>query len=98
MTYSSYFGGNSDDIAWAVKVNTNDNSIYLAGQTLSSQFPFQRSENFGGLTNHGGRYNGDGFVAKLDATGTNMLFFTYLGGEQDDSVMDLALDANGNAN
>ena len=97
LTYSSYFGGNSDDIAWAVKVYTNDNSIYLAGQTLSSQFPFSRPPSFGGITNHGGRYNGDGFVAKLDATGTNMVFFSYLGGEADDSVLDLALDSDGNA-
>lgn len=97
LTYSSYFGGNSDDIAWSVKVYTNDQSIYLAGQTLSSQFPFFRTNNFGGLTNHGGRYNGDGFVARLDATGTNVIFFTYLGGEQDDAVLDLAIDQQGNA-
>ena len=97
LTYSSFFGGNTDDIAWAVKVYTNDNSIYLAGQTLSSQFPFARTDNFGGLTNHGGQFNGDGFVARLDSTGTNMLFFTYLGGEQDDSILDLALDGNGHA-
>jgi len=91
LTYSSYFGGNGNDIAWAVKVSTN--GIYLAGQTLSAQFPFSGPGGLGGLTNHGGRYNGDGFVAKLDPTGTKMLFFTYLGGAQDDSVLDLALDS-----
>jgi len=74
-----------------------DGSIYLAGQTLSSDFPFNAPDGFGGPTNHGGRFNGDGFVAKLDATGTNLIFFTYLGGEQDEAILDLALDGNGNA-
>jgi len=97
LTYSSYFGGNSADIAWSVKVSPVDGSIYLAGQTLSSDFPFNAPDGFGGPTNHGGRFNGDGFVAKLDATGTNLIFFTYLGGEQDEAILDLALDGNGNA-
>ena len=34
LIYSTYFGGNADDILWAVKLNTNDSSIYVAGQTV----------------------------------------------------------------
>ena len=97
MNYSTYFGGNGDDIVWAVKVNTNDNSIYLAGQTLSSQFPFGLPAPGAQATNAGGTINGDAFVARLDRTGTNLLFFTFLGGSGDDAALDLALDGAGRA-
>lgn len=38
----------------------------------------------------GGQY--DGYVAKLNATGTNLIWSTYLGGSQDDCVGSLAID------
>lgn len=97
LNYSTFFGGNSDDIIWAVKVNPADNSIFLAGQTLSSQFPFALPAGGYQATNQGGSINGDAFVAKLDATGTNLLFFTFLGGSGDDGALDLALDPTGHA-
>ena len=37
LTYSSYFGGNYGDTGWAIAVNTNDGSIYVAGQTFSTK-------------------------------------------------------------
>ena len=36
LSYSTYFGGTLGDTAFAVDVNTNDGSIYIAGQTFSS--------------------------------------------------------------
>ncbi len=36
LSYSTYFGGNADDVAWAVAVDTNG-FVYVAGQTLSAQ-------------------------------------------------------------
>ena len=38
LSYATYFGGTASQAAWAVAVNTNDGSIYIAGQTLSKQF------------------------------------------------------------
>src|SRR5262249_34336460 len=46
---------------------------------------------------HGGTTTGDAFVAKLDNTGTNLLYFTYLGGTGDDGAYDMAIDDDGNA-
>ena len=37
LSYSTYFGGTADDLAWKVAVDTNG-FVYVAGQTLSSQF------------------------------------------------------------
>ena len=97
MIYSTYFGGNGDDIAWSVKVNPADESVYFAGQSLSSQFPITLPAGGAQPTNGGGTINGDAFVARVDRTGTNLLFFTFLGGMGDDGALDLALDGAGNA-
>ena len=40
---------------------------------------------------------GDAFVAKLDATGSSLLFATYLGGSRADGGNGIAVDAAGNA-
>ena len=97
MIYSTYFGGNGDDIVWAVKVNPTDQSVYFAGQTSSSQFPIALPAGGAQATNGGGTINGDAFVARVDSTGTNLLYFTFLGGTGDDGALDLALDSAGNA-
>jgi hypothetical protein len=95
LSFSTYFGGNRSATAWAVAVNTNDGSIYIAGQTLSKQFyptPGAFQTNFAG-----GTKTGDAFVAKFDNTGQNLLYFTYLGGSGDDAAYGLAVDSAGDA-
>ncbi len=39
----------------------------------------------------------DGFVLKLNKTGSNVLYSTFLGGEKDDEIYDIAVDNEGNA-
>ncbi|MDD5140882.1 MAG: SBBP repeat-containing protein [Verrucomicrobiales bacterium] len=110
LDYSTYFGGTDKDTAWSVAVNQTDGSVYIAGQTLSKKAikntkyqgefiqgsPFSTpgaiQEDFGG-----GKLTGDGFVARFDATGTNLIYLTYLGGNGDDFVSSVAVDATGNA-
>jgi hypothetical protein len=100
LSYSTYFGGTLGETAWAVAVNTNDGSIYIAGQTLSKIFTngvnFATSGAF--QTNFaGGKVTGDGFVAKFDNTGQNLIYLTYLGGSADDAIYGIAVDAAGDA-
>ncbi len=100
LSYSTYFGGNGTDAAWAVAVDTNDGTVYIAGETTSTQFspghpfftPGAVQTNF-----QGGTLNGDGFVAKFDSLGTNLIYLTYLGGSGDDGVVGIALDGSGDA-
>jgi hypothetical protein len=40
---------------------------------------------------------GDGFVARFDNTGSNLVYLTYLGGTGDDIAVRVAVDASGNA-
>jgi hypothetical protein len=99
LSYSTYFGGNYGDTAWAVAVDTNG-FVYIAGQTLSKQFntntPFATTNAF--QTNFlGGGVLGDAFVAKFDNLVTHPVYITYLGGNADDVIHGLAVDAAGNA-
>jgi hypothetical protein len=99
LSYSTYFGGSGNDTAWAVAVDTNG-YVYMAGQTLSPQFaantPLSTSGAF--QTNYqGGLQAGDAFVAKFSNNGSNLVYFTYLGGSADDAAYGLAVDAAGDA-
>ena len=96
FTYSTYLGGNGGDTGLSIKVDKNG-SVYLAGETLSSQFPPAQNKTPFQSQFHGGTVSGDAFVAKLDNTGLQLLYLTYLGGSGDDGAYDLAIDANGNA-
>jgi len=99
LSYSTYFGGNADDIAWKVAVDTNG-FIYVAGQTLSSQFAANMSLSTPGAFQtkfQGGSQAGDAFVAKFGNSGSNLVYFTYLGGSADDAAYGLAVDAAGDA-
>ena len=46
---------------------------------------------------HRGGSSFDAFVAKLDPTGTSLIYSTYLGGDGQDQVNGIAIDAAGNA-
>ncbi len=97
LSYSTFFGGNYGDTARALAVDGSGN-IYLAGSTFSTVFssgvptPGAFQANF----NAGSGYQ-DAFVAKFDHTGSNLIYFTYLGGSQDQGASAIAVDTNGNA-
>jgi Immunoglobulin I-set domain/Beta-propeller repeat len=97
LSYSTYFGGNAGDTAWAVAVSTNDGSIYVAGQTLSKQFYTNATSGAFQTNFAGGKQAGDAFVAKFDNAGQKLLYLTYLGGDSDDAAYGLAVDGAGDA-
>lgn len=106
LLYSTYLGGKDDDEGVAIAVDTSGNA-YIGGSTLSTNFPTSGAYQsaFGGAggsppfccgSNAPFINWGDGFLAKLNASGTALLFSTYFGGSLDDSVNALALDGSGN--
>lgn len=100
LIYSTYIGGNVSDRGNAIAVD-GDGNAYIAGSTLSQNFPttagaIQRFYNSGN-TSLGSGSTGDGFVAKLDPTGSNLVYSTYFGGEDVDRILAIAVDAAGNA-
>lgn len=96
LSFSTYFGGNGNDTAWSVALDTNG-FIYIAGDTLSSQFPTNSRPN-GYQTNFsGGGITGDAFVAKFDNQGSNLVYFTFLGGNADDQANSIFVNGSGDA-
>lgn len=88
LIYSTYLGGGGDDAAWQVS-STPSGAVYVAGRTGSSNFPATSNALQAG--NKGGA--NDAFLAKLDATGSSVVYATYLGGSGDDWVYGMAIDA-----
>jgi uncharacterized protein (TIGR03437 family) len=95
LVYSTFVGGSSDDIAYAIAVDGSGNA-YITGATLSSNFPIKNGfqTTYGGAGSNG---FGDAFIAELNSTGSSILYSSYIGGTDDDSGNGIALDGTGNA-
>ena len=101
LGYSTFLGGNSDDYAYGVAVDSAGDA-YLTGATNSTNFPnvnaFQPNY-AGGLCavapNTFPCY--DAFVAKLNPAGSALIYSTYLGGTGSDYGYAIALDGSSNA-
>ena len=92
LVYSTYLGGSSIDQGLGIAVDAAGNA-YVTGVTTSDPFPTTPGA-FETSFNGGGR---DGFVTKLNATGSALVYSTYLGGAGIDEAFGIALDAAGNA-
>ncbi|MCU1268377.1 MAG: uncharacterized protein JWM21_4695 [Acidobacteria bacterium] len=90
LVYSTYLGGQGNDEAYAIALDANNNA-YVTGTTDSTNFPV--TSGVRQPTNAG---NQDAFVTKLNATGTALVFSTYLGGPGPDWANDLAVDTDTN--
>lgn len=92
IVYSATTGGGNLDTAQAIAVDSAGNA-YITGTGNSATFTAAPA---GGAqaTNNG---NGDAFVAKLNANGAALLYFTFLGGTGADQGETIAVDAAGNA-
>lgn len=89
LVFSTFLGGASSDTGRGITTDAVG-SVYVVGETLSSDFP-----NTTGVTSYGGFF--DAFVAKLDASGSTLLYSTFLGGSGSDVGWGIAVDGLGNA-
>src|SRR6202795_357270 len=91
LVYSTYLGGSGYDLGYGIAVDSAGNA-YVTGLTYSSNFPTMNplQPAFGG-----GNY--DAFVAKLNPSGSALVYSTYLGGSGDDFAGGIAVDSAGNA-
>ena len=95
VIWSTYLGGILDDGATGIAVDAGGNVI-VSGWTRSQNFPLVKAIR---TTLNGGASatDFDAFVAKIDPTGTKLIYSTFLGGPDHDYGLALALDAAGNA-
>ncbi len=90
MVYATYLGGNADDRGYEIAVDSSGNA-YVTGMTGSTNFPVVNA--YQNASHHAG----DAFVAKLNASGTALLYSTYLGGAKYDAGYAIAVDSSGAA-
>lgn len=98
LLYSTYLGGTNffaGDAGSGVAVDSAGNAL-VTGLALSTDFPvtpgaFQTT--CGGC----GFIYGDAFVAKVNSTGSALVYSTYLGGNASDAGASIAVDSAGDA-
>jgi hypothetical protein len=92
LLYCTFLGGALNDLGFRIDLDSGGNA-YVAGRTYSADFPTT-------LGVYQSIYKGgdaDAFVAKLNPSGTTLLYSTYLGGSSYDSIMGISIDEWGNA-
>jgi hypothetical protein len=93
LLYATYLGGSRYDSGEGIAVDSQGNA-YITGWTESDNFPLKNplySKKGGSETQT------DAFVAKLNPTGSALVYSTFLGGSHNDLAFDIAVDAGGNA-
>ncbi|HEV2396854.1 MAG TPA: SBBP repeat-containing protein [Candidatus Sulfotelmatobacter sp.] len=111
LSYSTYLGGSTMDLPAAIAINQSG-QVYVAGYTLSRDYPVINAYQGSVSPNQGGVYGGYGFVTKFSQDGSSLLYSTYLGGSSNvaqpcgtstcwpapyNFVSTISVDANDNA-
>lgn len=89
MSWSTYLGGTQYEEGRAIAVDTQNN-VYVGGFTGSPDFPVKGGFQMSFL----GQF--DGFVTKLNNTGTRTIWSSFLGGDGGDLIYGLAIDSSRN--
>lgn len=92
LAYSTFLGGRSDDFPAAIAVDDAGNA-YVTGTTASTNFPVSPDAPVPTGGDDSSPFAVDGFVSKFNASGSTLIYSTYLG----HFVLptDVAIDATG---
>ncbi len=87
LVYSTYLGGGSDDEPHGIAVDSQG-FAYVVGDTFSTNFPTQNPIQGGVFESED-----DGFLTKLNQTGTGLAYSTYIRGSDNDAATGVAVDS-----
>jgi len=91
LVYSTYLGGSGQEEARGL-AEFSDGTVVLAGWTSSADLPTTP-----GAVGPDPAGDFDGFVARLNASGSGLVYATYLGGTGEDRAYAVEFDASGHA-
>ncbi len=89
LVYSTFLGGRTSDGGFGIGVDSKGNA-FVTGSAQSEDFPVANAIQ----AEFGGRFR-DAFVARLNASGSLVLYGTYLGGPADDEGRAIVVDRSG---
>ncbi len=89
IEWSTFIGGTNIDALYSIDL-TKQNELFVSGGTNSEDLAAISSNSY--QTNNKG--NVDGFIAKLNRNGTNLIAATYWGTNQYDQIYSLDIDPN----
>ncbi|MBB5329771.1 SBBP repeat-containing protein [Tunturiibacter gelidoferens] len=87
LVYSTYLGGSNAENGGAIAIDASQ-SAYVAGFTTSRDFPVVHGYEY---------YRGaavSGFVSKIAPNGVSLVYSTYMGGSNVDSISGIAVDSS----
>ncbi len=87
LVFSTYLGGLDGEGGVEIAIDGADH-IYAAGFSDSTDFPVTP-----GAAQSSARGLSDGFVTKLNVSGSGLVYSTYLGGTDDDVINDIGIDS-----
>ncbi|TAE31874.1 MAG: hypothetical protein EAZ92_02200, partial [Candidatus Kapaibacterium sp.] len=91
LSYSTYFGGAGGSVGYDISVDASGNA-YISGHCgIGTGLPVT-----GGAYQTTANGNNEGFVTKLNATGSALVYSTFLGGTGNDYPLYSKIDASGN--
>ena len=93
LLYSTYVAGDRAEEARGIKLDSKGN-VYVTGYSRSDDFP-TTSGCFDDSHSEDGN-KPDVFVCKLNSDGTDLIFSTFVGGDNWDEAMSIELDADNN--
>ncbi|HEY1755666.1 MAG TPA: choice-of-anchor D domain-containing protein, partial [Bryobacteraceae bacterium] len=94
LVYSTYLGGNGQNVGRAIAVDSM-NQIYIVGDTNAPNFPVTTGAYQPACKQLAGVCSTDAFAVKLDASGSTLLYSTYLGGSQTEFGFAITVDLGG---
>jgi hypothetical protein len=95
MIYSTYISADSNEAGNSIAVDNYGNA-YITGYTQSANYPTTAGA-YDETYNGGSNFGGDGFITKLDASGSTLVYSTFIGGTSNDYGNSIAIDANDDA-
>jgi len=88
---STYLGGNSRDVGAALAIHPRTGEVYVAGWTSSTNFPGTSGGAQATIGDLSTNIYRDAFVARLNPSLTQILQSTYLGGQNEEVALALAI-------